>query len=59
MSIWATKAQNSISGTTIMDTVSSRDLTSGPKISLPPKKNLCKRFTRLGQLRGEKDNLQK
>ena len=33
-----------------MDTVSNSDLASGPNINLPPKKNLCVRFTRQNQL---------
>jgi hypothetical protein len=35
-------AAKKITGTTIKHTVSTSDLTSGPKISLPPRKNNCK-----------------
>lgn len=37
-----TAAAKKITGTTIKHTASTSDLTSGPKISLPPRKNNCK-----------------
>lgn len=38
-----TAAAKKTTGTTIKPTVSTSDLTSGPKISLPPRKNICKK----------------
>ena len=37
-----TKTQKQTAGATIRNTVTANDLTSGPKINLPHKKNLCK-----------------
>jgi hypothetical protein len=33
--------QKIMTGTTIRETVTNRDFASGPKINLPPNKNIC------------------
>jgi len=43
ISFLATKIQNSATGATIRNTVNASDLTSGPKINLPRRKNICRR----------------
>jgi hypothetical protein len=42
MSFLATKPQKTATGTTMRDTVNPRDLASGPNISLPSRRNICR-----------------